>query len=64
MIKEGRVHGSYMSKIRYTVYVSACTSDHACAYVGPGTLACLKLYMYTWDLSLGIETLEEVRRKG
>jgi len=37
---------------------------HACAYVGPGTLVCLKLYMYMWDLSLGIETLEEMRRKG
>ena len=62
MIKEGRVHGSYMSKIRYTFYVSTCASDHACAYIGPATHACLKLYM--WDLSLGIETLEEVRRKG
>jgi len=29
------------------------TSDLACAYVGPATHACLKLYM--WDLSLGIE---------
>ena len=51
-----------MSKIRYTVYVSACVSDHACACVGPATHACFKLYI--WDLSLGIETLEEVRRTG
>ena len=36
-------------KIRYTFYVSACASDHVCAYVGPATHACLKLYM--WDLS-------------
>ena len=55
-----------MSKIRYTVYVSACASYHACAYVGPATHACIEaiIYLYTWDLSLGIETLEEVRRKG
>ena len=51
----------YMSKIRYTVHISACASAHACAYVGQATHACI---VYTWNLSLGIETLEEVRRKG
>ena len=52
-----------MSKIRYTFYVSACASDHACTYVGQATHACIET-IYTWDLSLGIETLGEVRRKG
>ena len=50
-----------MSKIRYAVYVSACASDHVCAYVGPATHACLKLLIYVGPIV--IETLE-VRRKG
>ena len=57
--------GQVFSQIGYTFYVSACASDHACAYVGMRAfidLIALKLYM--WDLSLGIETLEEVRRKS
>jgi len=35
-----------MSKIRYTVYVSACASEDTCAYVDPGTLVCLKIHVY------------------
>ena len=43
-------------------YVSGCTSNHACAYVGQ---ACFEaIYVIMWDLLLGTETLEEVRRKG
>ena len=50
-----------MNKIRYTFYVTAYACDHACANVGQATHACIEA---TWDLSLGIETVEEVRRNG
>ena len=57
----GQVFGQgYMSKIMYTLYISACASGHACAYVGPATHACIHRWkLYMWDLSLGIETLVE-----
>ena len=31
-----------MSKMRATFYVSACTSDHVCAYIGQATHACIE----------------------
>ena len=45
-----------MSKIRYTFYVSACVSDHACAYVGQATHACIEaiyIYIYIYNIYVG-----------